>query len=373
MNEKINKSPIIYLDHNIISDLANNTTKENTQNIQLLGNLIYLQRNKNILIPYSDVHLFELSLTGLNSNLSNKERKMRIEKDLGFIKAITSSKKLELNPASGKFYMHDKCPIDQYKIINEEVPFFPKMYKDLINFMPPKLIKIAREQFGFDKGRLNKFKSIEEVQNEIDKKMAEIPEIMKILTPIQKIQNESLQKEVNINAIFLATQAKEEFENFALAQLDNPTLTEEERIAIQTLIEEKLILMNESISNIKNVNPKLISEKKIESTKNFDIKALFKGVGADINLIQDEVFLNRYMRNFWGFHSKSPKKGQTSDYFDIQHASYMDIVSVFITHENENFRNRFGNTKCKIFNKSDFLDYLKNDCNLDIKVNIKSL
>lgn len=354
---------VIYLDHNVFSDLASTDLKNQTS-INLIATLMYLQKTLNSRVVYSDIHLQELSRTGHKSKRLKEEINFLINRDLRFIKFLTKNKRIYKNLQDANFYIHEVCPIEQYQNLCIFKSISDQFLKILNILNQPEQVELSRQILKLGPKVLNNAKTFEDAQLQIADATKNIPTLLKSLSEddLQKQKQLTHEAQQKINQTILEI-------NESIKDLTKNAMTN-----ANELDEELKETINKALSEFDTrMNTAIIDAQKTENSHdntNFNLDELIDKIKAETKIDIDKHLIEQTLRNFMGFESKNLKFGPESDYFDIQHSVFIPSAMYFVTNEAKNFRKRFGTEFSNIFSKEEFLEELRTVHKINITVNI---
>ena len=360
---------IIYLDLNVFSDFRDRLNKDNQLISDLFATLVWLKKNRNLEVPFSDIHIQELSMTGRKKDLQNTNFiKDRINKDLKIIDQVSGSKKIELNSLDGLFYVVDKSPLDQYEVYTE-VSFFMDSLHELLNVNQSKMVEFFKTKVGLGSIVLNNCKNVEEAQSLIDEKVKKLPQIFESLSVAEKSELDQLRQEYILETNELIEKMRSRLNVFIRGILLKQVIEDESGEPIRNAIEQFNIQIDEAITQSQvDLNKKYTSHD-FKMIGELSLKGIVDRTLSEHGVSIQLKTVESMMRNLWGFGAKSLKKGGSSDHFDIHHAEFLPIAYAFITNENLNFRKRFSNYADRIFSPEEFLNIMRSKYKIDIRVN----
>lgn len=353
----------VYLDLNVVADLSSDP--KIPVNLHLLIYLIWLKKNRDIEVVYSDTHIHELGFTGYKSKMECHVRKHRILNDLNMLKILTNSRRIYKKIDSDTLEVDTRCPLKLFETI-DSTPLF-LMMKKLMNTPPNFAQKQVRELIGLGPKVLNNLKNAEEARSKINSVLRDLPRAYNSLNDGQKcevrsgyVSNGQYLKKGYDEIIELL---KENLEK----ELDYADISEEHKTTIRDgIVNLEAKSSQWQIEDLDTTNINLPAEgwdfEKINST----VDAILK----DNNFHMNKSFFEKYLLNYLGFESKPLKFGISSDYFDIQHSEYLEGVTFFITNEDENFKKRFSQYASRIVGKEEFVNIIKD--RLGVVINISS-
>lgn len=342
----------IYLDLNVFADLR--AYPANPTNARLISILMFLRDNAGVEIVYSECHIHELSFTGHKGKLSPNERRERIDRDLEFIKVVTNCRKLSRNIMDQKFYIENQCPVKYFENL-ESNPLF-SVFKKLVGLSQVGGIGQMRDLVGLGPRVLNNLRNDVDAQLIISSVTESMP---KIFLALSKEQREQLEFANSVGSVSVA---KEFHEIFATLRETFERFREDINVPdnVKELLSNAIVELNEKSEAISIASGKSAEDGYLTSSA-WSLESVFQkceSILRENNLSMSREFMEKFLRNSFGFESKPLKTGSSSDYFDIQHSDYLNCVSFFITNEEENFKKRFSKHASIIYSKQQFVEIM---------------
>lgn len=156
---------IAYLDHNVISKVANDP------NLQPMKNKLLEMKNNGWLFAYSQTHLDETSLICKSLSLKDKSENVTILNILKFIKEICGNSLLDPLQKT----IQTRSPIELFNTINDPicVNVANKAAQDLSLLTNAESVKKFRDHFKCQPKNINNCQDFREATNFINKKITE--------------------------------------------------------------------------------------------------------------------------------------------------------------------------------------------------------
>jgi hypothetical protein len=360
---------IIYLDLNVFSDFRDKLNADNQKTVDLFATLLWLKNNWNVVIPYSDVHIQELCMTGKGKKkLAQEEVERRIQNDISIIKRLTSDESLSKNSQDGLFYINQSSVHQKYQVY-KDFSFFMDSLNEFLNPKEYELLDYTRTLFGFGPKVLNNCKDAYHALEKVDEIKLKMPEVFKALTSTQKEKLKELRIKSLKESSILINKMADRLRKFINDMLEQFDFSEDQVQAITSGMEyfnqenEKALKLNDEMIE------KDISAEDFVGLSKLALSDTIGDIEQKHGLSLDKNHIENLMLNMWGFESKGLRFGMSSDHFDISHAEFLPVTYAFITNESEKFKKRFSDYSNRIFSPHEFLDIMRKIHNVDVRVN----
>lgn len=350
---------VAYLDHQVWCGMAEKSPKY----LALRNALERVAGIPNVIIPYSIVHIQELTEIGKVSGLLKVERFEKAAPKLEFIKKVSRSIILAANDDYSKFTLGQRDPIEAFETFTE-VELGAAATHNFTDFIPKVIVQEIQKHFDVGAEKLNDMTE-EEAINKIDlgfksfiEKCRSDKKFHRALIDESKKQSEQLVLKGHSQSLLALDQAKQ----IALAGLKDGNLAEVEKESVQHVLasmEQQRVHLEEQLQIQIQAAQDACEKSYSTATLSYSFETLLDQLAQFAQGKTLPRSLNKtLLLDFFGY--KSKLNNRRSDFYDALHREYAKVCNCFVT-EDSKLQEKLGpvngpiaGTKCQLLSPEGF-------------------